>query len=233
MDTPQGLQAIIFDFDGVIVDSESVHFRLFRKILAEYGIDLTRDAYDEHYLGMDDRECFTTILGAHGKGSVLPQVPALIERKSAMLMSDLNHRIPLLPGVDGFIRAAAARVPLAVCSGALRREIEAMLQMAGLLEAFVGIVSAEDVTRGKPDPEGYLAALKLLDQTTARDKGIRPQACLVVEDSIAGIEAARAAGMRCLAVTNSYPAEALKAAGADVVVRTLEGDPLADVPPMI
>lgn len=233
MDIPKGLEAVIFDFDGVIVDSEPVHFRLFRELLAEQGITLTREAYDAQYLGMDDRECFTAILEAHGKSAVLARVPTLIERKSALLMTELSRRVPLLPGVDDFIRAVASIVPLAICSGALRREIEAMLKMAGLFEAFVGIVSAEDVVRGKPDPEGYRAALTLLDRSLRRDKKIRPKACLVVEDSIAGIEAARAAGMRCLAVANSYPAEALKAAGADVVVATLEGEPLAHVPAIV
>jgi len=233
MDIPKGLEAIIFDFDGVIVDSESVHFRLFRDLLAEHGIVLTREDYDAVYLGMDDRECFTTILEAHGKDATRPQVSALIERKSALLVSELTRRVPLLPGVDHLIRGAASLVPLAICSGALRREIEAMLRMAGLFEAFVGIVSAEDVVRGKPDPEGYRAALALLHRSIPRDSKINPRACLVVEDSIAGIGAARAAGMRCLAVTNSYPAEALRTAGADVVVTTLEGDPLARVPPLI
>ena len=226
---PKGLRAVFFDFDGIIVDSEPLHFALFRRLLAEEGIDLTREAYDAHYLGMDDRECFTAVLEVHGKTAALPKVPELIERKSALLMSELNHRVPLLPGAADLVRALAGSVPLAVCSGALRREIEAMLRHADLLSAFVGIVSAEDVTHGKPDPQGYRAALALINRSLAPAEPIVPTSSLVIEDSIAGIEAARAAGMRCLAVANSYPAPALERARADAVVASLEGDPLKEI----
>lgn len=220
---------MFFDFDGIIVDSEPLHFALFRRLLAEEEIDLTREQYDAIYLGMDDRECFTAAIEAHGKTAALSKVSELIERKSSLLMKELDHRVPLLPGAADLIRLLATSVPLAVCSGALRREIEAMLRRAGLLSAFVGIVSAEDVTHGKPDPQGYLAALAMINGVLALAEPIDSASSLVIEDSIAGIQAARAAGMRCLAVANSYPIPVLQRVGADAVVASLEGDPLKEI----
>jgi len=223
---PKGLRAVVFDFDGVIVDSEPLHFSLFRRLLGEEGIVLTREQYDAIYLGMDDRECFTEALTRHGKTAALPRVPELIERKSALLMSTIADHVPLLPGAVDFVRALATSFPLAICSGALRREIEAMLKQAGILSCFVGIISAEDVSHGKPNPEGFTKALALLNRTQNPAPPIAPASCLAIEDSLAGIEAARAAGMRCLAVANSYPAAALKQAGAEAVVASLDDHPM-------
>jgi HAD superfamily hydrolase (TIGR01509 family) len=229
VDIPKGLRAAVFDFDGVIVDSEPLHFRLFQELLGEEGVVLTRAAYDSIYLGMDDRDCFTRVLYTHGKPASVSKVSQLIERKSALLMAEVKREVPLLPGAADLIRTLAQSVPVAICSGALRREIEAMLEQVGLVSLLVGIVSAEDVAHGKPNPEGYLAALRLVNRDRNISEAIHPEAVVVIEDSIAGIEAGRAAGMRCLAVTNSYPMAALKRAGADAVVTTLEGDPLTDV----
>ncbi|MEO5657861.1 MAG: HAD family phosphatase [Nitrospiria bacterium] len=230
MRIPSDLRAVLFDFDGVIVDSEPIHFRLFREVLAAEDIELTRKTYDQLYLGMDDRECFTAVLEAHGRPAPPSKVASLIEQKSMRLMGEVDRQVPLLPGAAACIRSLAASLPLAICSGALRPEIEAMLKQAGLLTAFLGIVSAEDVAHGKPHPEGYRAALALVNRAIRPPAPIEPSAVLVIEDSLAGIEAARAAGMRCLAVTNSYSMTLLKAAGADAVVTTLEGEPLASLP---
>ncbi|MEW6681433.1 MAG: HAD family phosphatase [Nitrospirota bacterium] len=229
MKLPQGLRAVIFDFDGVIVDSEPLHFRLFQRLLGEEGVPLTREDYDAIYLGMDDRECFSEALSRNGKTSALPKVPEMIDRKSRMLMAEIAEKPPVLPGAVDLVRALAKSVPLVICSGALRREIQAMLEHAGILPCFSGIVSAEDVSHGKPHPEGFTKALALLNRTRNPTPPIAPSACLVIEDSLAGIAGAKAAGMRCLAVGNSYPAAALKQAGADRVVATLRDDPLGEV----
>jgi HAD superfamily hydrolase (TIGR01509 family) len=229
VEIPKGLRAAIFDFDGVIVDSEPVHFRWFQILLAEEGVPLTRADYDAIYLGMDDRECFTEALTRHGKTAALPKVPELIERKSALLMAEVAQKPPVLPGAVELVRTLAKSVPLAICSGALRREIESMLTHAGILSCFAGIVSAEDVSHSKPHPEGYTKALALLNRMQPPARAIAPASCLVIEDSIAGIEAAKAAGMRCLAVTNSYPEAALKQASAEAVVATLDGDVMTAV----
>lgn len=229
MNLPQGLRAAIFDFDGVIVDSEPLHFRLFQRLLAEQGVALTRQDYDAVYLGMDDRECFAEALSRHGNAAALPKVPDLIERKSRLLLEEIAAAPPMLPGAAEFVRALAKSIPLAICSGALRREIEAMLGYAGILSCFVGIVSAEDVSRGKPNPEGFTKALALLNRAQQGTPPLVAASCLVIEDSLAGIEGAKAAGMRCLAVANSYPTDALRRSGADAVVATLEDHPLGQV----
>lgn len=223
---PEGLRAAIFDFDGVIVDSEPLHFRLFQRLLGEEGVPLTREDYDLIYLGMDDRECFTEALSRHGKTASLPNVPEMINRKSELLMAEIAEKPPVLPGAIDFVRALAKMVPVAICSGALRREIDAILEHADIRSCFVGIVSAEDVSRGKPDPQGFIKALALLNRTRDPVTAIAASSCLVIEDSLAGIEAAKSAGMKCLAVANSYPAAALTRAGADAVVATLRDHPL-------
>jgi HAD superfamily hydrolase (TIGR01509 family) len=227
VELPKALQAVIFDFDGVIVDSEPLHFRLFQRLLDEEGVPLSREDYDAIYLGMDDRECFTEALTRHGRTAALPKVPEMIDRKSRMLMAEIAETPPVLPGAVEFVRALVNLVPLAICSGALRREIESMLDHAGIRSCFAGIVSAEDVRHGKPHPEGFTKALALLNRI--RDSSIAPGACLVIEDSLAGIEGAKAAGMCCLAVGNSYPAAALRNAGADRVIATLRDHPLDEV----
>jgi len=229
VEIPKGLRAVIFDFDGVIVDSEPLHFRLFQRLLGEKGVPLTREDYDAIYLGMDDRECFTEALSRHGQTGALADVPEMIARKSRLLMEEIAEQPPVLPGAVELVRELARSVPLAICSGALRREIEAMLQHAGILACFAGIVSAEDVSRGKPDPEGFTKALALLNQARPPIPLIAPLACLAIEDSLAGIEAAKSAGMRCLAVGNSYPMAALKQAGADSVVASLKDHPLREI----
>lgn len=226
MEIPKGLRAVLFDFDGVIVDSEPVHFRLFQRLLGEEGVRLTREDYDAMYLGMDDRECFTEALTRHGKTAALSQVPAMIERKSALLMAEMAEQPPVLPGAVEVVRALAKHVPVAICSGALRREIDAIIRRAEIVSCFVGIISAEDVTRGKPDPEGYTKALALINRVARATPPIAPTSCLVIEDAVAGIQAAKNARMRCLAVGNSYPVASLREAGADGVVATLDGRPL-------
>jgi HAD superfamily hydrolase (TIGR01509 family) len=149
-----------------------------------------------------------------------------------MLMAEIAEKPPVLPGAVDLVRVLAGSVPLAICSGALRREIEAMLDYAGILPCFAGIVSAEDVSHGKPNPEGFTKALALLNRIQNQARPIAPGACLVIEDSLAGIEGAKAAGMRCLAVGNSYPAASLWQAGAEGVVATLKDHPLREVTPL-
>ncbi len=214
------LRAVIFDFDGVIVDSEPLHFDAFRAVLAEEGIDLTKDLYESRYLAMDDKTCFAAAFADAGRALSHPALDDLIERKARRLEADLAAG-PLFPGVPDFIRMLAERVPLAINSGALRAEIELVLAGTGLADCFRTIVSAEDVTRCKPDPEGYRLALDRLTALPGVPADIAPPQCLVVEDSVHGIASARAAGMACLAVTNSYPADFL--GDASHVVASLDG----------
>ena len=212
-----GPRALIFDFDGVIADSEPVHLRALQRTLAEAGIVLTPEDYYAHYLGFDDHDAIVEALRSATGAAAPTQVARLMDVKARHFLALLGEGPRLFPGVSTFVRAAAARVPLAIVSGALRREIELILVRAGLADAFTAIVSAEDVRAGKPSPEGFLTALARLRE---RVPDLTPRSCLVIEDSLPGVEAARQAGMRCLAVTNSHAAEELR--GAGLVVASLE-----------
>jgi beta-phosphoglucomutase len=218
-----GPRAVIFDCDGVIADSEPLHLRVFQAVLAPRGITITSTEYVERYLGLDDRGVFTEVLRVHGGTPTADEVAALVAEKARRFRSVLAAGVRIYPGVAAFVRSLAG-IPLAVASGALREEVELVLARAGIREAFAAVVAAEDVAAGKPDPEGFLRALAALEGEAG---AIVPDACLVVEDSTAGVEAARRAGMRCLAVANSYSAAQL--AAADLVVATLEGMTLEKV----
>ncbi len=216
------MKAIIFDFNGVIVDDEPLHLELFRKVLLEEGIFLTDEEYREKYLGFDDRGCFTAVLCDNARTPDAADdayIHELIERKAEYYRQAIQERLLLFPGVVELVRRSAEQYPLAIASGALRGEIEFVLQRGEIRDCFSVIVAAEDVSECKPDPEGYLKALELLNALT--DQEIQAHECLVIEDSIAGIEAAKAAGMRCIAVTNSYSANELTA--ADEIVTSLVG----------
>src|SRR2546426_4852097 len=215
---PRGPRALIFDFDGVIVDDEPLHLAAFQEALAAEGITLTREAYYARYLGFDDHDAIVEALREAGRPVTPERAEALMAAKAGHFLDLVRDGVRIFPGVPEFVRAAAARVPLAIASGALRREIELILAHAGLTAAFTAIVSAEDVEEGKPSPEVFRCALgRLRDRVT----DLAPEHCLVIEDSRPGVEAARRAGMRCLAVTNSYSATEL--ADADLVVQSLAG----------
>lgn len=211
-----GPRALIFDFDGVIADSEPLHLTAFQETLAAHGIALGREEYYARYLGFDDHDAIVEALGTAGRPAAPETVRVLMADKAARFLA-LARAASLLPGVDRLVREAAARVPLAIASGALRLEIELVLANAGLADAFSAVVSAEDVRAGKPSPEGFLAALGRL---RACVPDLAPAECVVVEDSPPGVEAARRAGMRCVAVTSSVARAAL--AEADLVVSSLE-----------
>ena len=211
------LKAIIFDFDGVLADTEPIHFMMFQRVLDEEGLPLSQHDYYDKYVGLDDKGCFRAVLSAHGRPASPGTTQRLVERKAAILLEHLKTHLMIFPGVVEFVTTAATRRRLAIVSGALRHEIEYALEAAGIRKSFEHITAAEDVRNGKPDPEGFLHALRYLDQKEA----VRAAECLVIEDTIAGIQAAKAAGMRCLAVTNTYPADQLTM--ADTVTSTLKG----------
>ncbi len=220
------LRAVIFDFDGVIADTEPLHFAAFRKVLAEIGVALTEADYYANYLGYDDKGCFAAALTANGRPAPPATVADLVARKAGAYMEHIRRHLVVFPGVRELVRGAAARYRLAIASGALRHEIEFILEQAGIRKEFAQITSAEDVTRGKPDPEGFLHALASLN----RERPAEPLAaadCLVIEDSIPGIRAARAAGMKVLAVANTHTIQDLRE--ADAVTHSLEGMNLTEL----
>jgi len=214
-------RAILFDFNGVIIDDEPQHCEALTVTLAEYDIPLAREAYYREYLGFDDRECFRFTFERHGRPTDAVAVSRAIERKARHYASAVGRSMTLVPGAVEFVRAAVADgITLALVSGALRREIELVLDAAGLRRDFEVVIAAEDVSACKPDPQGYTRARRAL--------GLEPEQCVVVEDSLPGLAAARAAGLRCAVLTTSHPAEALRA--ADVVWPDFTGRLPSDLP---
>jgi HAD superfamily hydrolase (TIGR01509 family) len=214
------LRAVIFDFNGIIVDDEPIHFQLFQQVLAEEGIVLTEKAYYASYLGFDDRGAFTASYGDNNRQLSRSKLAELVDRKAIYYQQAIRNHVSIFPGVKNLIISLTGRLPLAVASGALRREIETILTTAGLLNHFQVIVSAEDVSQGKPEPEIFIKTLAQLNAVANDENPISPGECVVIEDSKEGIKGARRAGMNCLAVTNSHPAELLSEANA--VVKSLE-----------
>ncbi len=207
------IRAVIFDFDGVIADTEELHFTCLKEILHQEGIIINRQMYDETYLALDDKNCFRRAFAiAESKELSHQKIEELINRKAELLQSNLT-KVKLFPGISEWIKKYSAEVLFGICSGALHWEITKVLSKHSLLEYFAVIVTAEDVENSKPSPEGYLLALQRLRETSGSH--ISPSECLVIEDSVAGIEAAKAALMHCVAITNSYSRE--KLCQADVI----------------
>src|SRR4029078_12260840 len=189
------LTAVIFDFDGVIADTEPLHFAGFRQTLAEIGITLTESDYYANYLGYDDLGCFIAALTAHKHPADPAALAQLMQRKAHAYLESVTDHLVIFPGGRECVHEAAAAYPLAIASGALRHEIEIILEQAGLRKEFLHITSAEDVARGKPDPQPFLQTLTALNRQ-CRDQAIKAESCLVIEDSIPGICSAKTAGMK-------------------------------------
>jgi beta-phosphoglucomutase len=211
------LRAAVFDFDGVIVDSEPLHFRALHDALLEDGVAITREEYWGIYLAYDDRGAILRALEQHREPADAGRVARIQARKVARF-AELIPRIPVLDGASEMVRSLAAEVPLAIASGARHEEVESILAGLGLRDSFSAIVGAEDAACTKPDPAPYLEAARLL---AARERGLRPADCVAFEDSPPGIQSALGAGMRVVGVASSYPVEELRAAHR--VVRSLCG----------
>lgn len=207
------MRAVIFDFDGVIADTEPLHFEGLRRTLAEIGITLTETDYFSNYLGFDDRGCILEALRANQRSPTGPLVQELMHKKATAYLASIKDHLVVFPGVRDFVEEAAAAYPIAIASGALRSEIELILEQAGIRKAFRHITSAEDVTKGKPDPQAFLHALAGLNRQSATSP-VAPDSCLVIEDSLPGIRAAKSAGMKVLAVANTHTVQDLHEAHA-------------------
>jgi len=216
---PPSNPLVLFDFNGVIADDEPVHQMLLQRVLAGEGITVTDAEYHETYLGYDDWGCFTEAFRRARRAIDPAGVADLVRKKSALYDAHIAEHLVLFPGAVASVEAMAARYPLGIVSGALRAEIDRICEVAGIAGRFGLVVAAEDTARCKPHPEGYLKALALRNlQLAPEGVSIGPGACVVIEDSVAGVQAAKAAGMRCVAVTHSYRPEELKAAD-----RVIEG----------
>jgi HAD superfamily hydrolase (TIGR01509 family) len=202
-------EAIIFDMDGVIVDSEPRHERAFLDVVREIGYAGRLTLRFADYVGRTDRELWADFVAAHKPPYTLDQLLAM---KRERTLEVIRQEKPLFKGLPDLVRGLAARFSLAVASGSERLVVEEVLRIDGLGRFFPVVVTSADVPRGKPAPDIFLRTAELLE--------VEPAACWVVEDSKAGVAAALAAGMQVIAITNTYPAEAL--ANATHVVRTYE-----------
>ena len=212
------LKAIVFDFDGIIVDSEPLHYRAFQKALEPVGAGFSWPEYVEKYMGFDDRDAFREAFRAAGLLLSEARLAELIARKAVLFHDVAAEGVSAYPGVIQLINSLAGVVPVALCSGALRSDIEPVLQMLSLSAAFDCMVTAEEVPASKPDPASYLLAIEKLQQRFP-EAMITAAGSVAIEDTPAGITSAKRAGLKVLAVTNSYPATELQS--ADMIVTSL------------
>jgi HAD superfamily hydrolase (TIGR01509 family) len=216
------IQAIFFDFNGVIIDDEPLQLKIYREVLGSAGVAFTEEDY-YNSMGMDDELFVRTSFERAGKPLSDELLKSLIEAKTELHRKEIADELPLFPGVVTFVKALSRHYGVGLVSMARRVEIDHVLERAHLQQAFSVIVSAEDAHACKPDPCCYERALEVLNEKRRRERRLPLLAaeCLVVEDSAQGIQAGRSAGMRSLGVTNTVTEESLRAAGADVVTASL------------
>lgn len=201
--------AIIFDMDGVIIDSEPRHERAFLDVFEQMGYGQTHGVHFEQYIGRSDRAVWLDFIARHNPKWTIEELTAW---KQNHLIDIIRREQPIFDGLPELVAKLAPRYRLAVASGSVHPVIEEVLAMKSLRQFFPVVVSVQDVAQGKPAPDIFLRAAELL--------GVAPADCCVIEDSAAGVTAARAAGMTAVAITNTLPAE--KLTHAQHIVRTYE-----------
>jgi beta-phosphoglucomutase len=212
------LKAVIFDFDGVVADSEHLHYKALNEALKTQGVDVPKDVHWAKYLGYSDYDNIEAVNRDYGMGLSPDEMQGLVRYKTEVFDKLAASETAIIDGVLEFVRMLKDNgVVVAVCSGATQNDIRLMLQGTALAGAFETIVSADDVTKCKPDPEGYKLVLERLN--ARRQEPLKSRECVVVEDSHWGLEAAEAAGMHRVAVTNTYLADELSEYAETVVSR--------------
>lgn len=206
------IEAIVFDFDGVLADSEPLHLRAYQEVLETLGETLLREEYYARYLGFDDGGVFRALSAARGWHLDEARVAALITDKTRVVDEMMASGDPLYPGASACITQLSRHWPLGIASGALRHEIESILSRRGLAAHFRFVVASGDTPESKPAPDPYRRAAEL----HARP----PAACLAIEDSRWGIESAKRAGLYCIGITHTYPVAELMQ--ADTIVSSLD-----------
>jgi HAD superfamily hydrolase (TIGR01509 family) len=205
------LRALIFDFDGIIVDSEPLILKLTQEMAACEGWTITTEEYYRDYLALDDRGIVERLYLSHGRRLDSAKQGELVTWKAKAYEKMIRDGLPALPGAVEFVRRVAAQFPLAIASGSLRAEVVYLLTKLGLRENFQVLATAEDFEESKPHPEVYLKALAGLQKMEGfRTSPLHPSHCLAIEDAPAGVNAAHAAGMKCLAMTHSRSAHELR-----------------------
>ena len=204
------LQAVIFDFDGVITDSEILHLRSFNQVLAQQDIKITVKDYYKNYLGLTDLDCFKLAADKSRLQLDDQAIKNLVKQKNRIFEELAKTEGQIIEGVRDFLQMLKENnIPMAICSASLLTEIELILEEARLRSFFEVIVSAEQLKKGKPNPEGFLLTLQKLNHNEKSQNPILANQGVVIEDSHWGLEAAKAAGMHTIAVTNSYDADQL------------------------
>jgi beta-phosphoglucomutase len=221
------IRAVIFDLDGTLADTEALHFTCFNEALRPSGMEIPRDDYYARLIGFNDHDCFAAVLRENHRDADEALIAELTARKSIVYQRMLAERDVLYPGAEKFVRDCARRFPLMVATGTLRVEAEAILRRAKLRDLFLDIIAAEDVEHGKPEPDGFIAALGRIGFLLRQRDPVLAEECLVVEDTRAGIEAAHRAAMKVLALCHNALADDL--AGADVVRASILDLDLDDV----
>ena len=212
--------AVIFDFDGVIVDTEPIHYQVFQDILEPLGLGYTWDEYINTYMGFDDRDAFREAFRTAGKTLTSDRLQELISQKAGIFEQVVSRGVTPYTGVIELIHKLSAKaIPLAISSGALRSDIMPILEQLNIKQYFSHIVTADDVPQSKPHPASYLSAKEKL-LFSFSDKLNKDSLIYAIEDTPAGIQSAKGAGLSVVAVTNSYQAE--KLGQADTIVQSLE-----------
>ncbi|TFI52270.1 HAD family phosphatase [Mastigocladus laminosus UU774] len=201
------LKAVLFDFNGVIIDDESIHLQLIDEILIQENLQPQRRDERQASLGRSDRACFQDLLTRRGRIMSEQYLIQLLTKKAQLYALEIEklEKLPLYPGLDDLIFQVRSRnLNLALVSGAIRQEIELVLERAKLTEYFPVIVAGDDITTSKPEPDGYVLAVERLNQAYPA-LNLQPSECLAIEDTPAGIQAAKRAGMQVVGIANTYP----------------------------
>lgn len=206
------LKAVLFDFNGVIINDEPIHERLLEQLLIEENLRLKRGEFRQVCLGRSDRACITELLGRRGRVVTEAYLLQLLQRKAQAYQREIEamETLPIYRGLAEFVsQMQAQKLKLALVTGALRSEAELVLRRAGLLEPFEVVVAGDDLTTSKPAPDGYLLAIERLNQLYP-GLNLQPRECFAIEDTFAGLQAARQAGVPVAGVANTYPLHLLQ-----------------------
>lgn len=212
------IRGMIFDFNGVLVDDEPLHFKAFQKVLEKNGLKLSWKEYYESYLAYDDKDFFLNYFQNQNQSLEPKTIASLIQSKSQEYFSMVGEKPPVIHSSINFLKQLPPEIFLAIASGAAQKEIDFILKQIGILKRFSTIIAAEDVINGKPHPEGFQKALSGLQNY---QPDLKPSEVVGIEDSYRGIPSVKAAGMKCIAIATTYSADRL--CEADLIIDSFTG----------